>query len=99
MASVVYSASALEDLRRLTAFLLENDPPSALATSGLIVEAVDIPAAHPLIGRPIEGCRHRELVISRGRSGYVALYSYESARDEVIVHAVRHQREAGFDEG
>lgn len=98
MANIVYSASALDDLRRLAAFLLENDPPSALATIGLIVEAVEILAAHPLIGRPVESSRHRELVISRGRSGYIALYSYEPTRDEVTVHAVRHQREAGFDE-
>ena len=37
-----------------------------------------------------------ELVISRGKTGYVALYRYDEARDIVFVLALRHQREAGF---
>ena len=53
-------------------------------------------ARHPLIGRPTEEEPLRELVISRGRTGYVALYSYEQAEDVVIVQSVRHQREAGY---
>jgi plasmid stabilization system protein ParE len=40
----------------------------------------------------------RELVISRGRSGYVALYEYQEAADLVLILAVRHQKEAGFPE-
>jgi plasmid stabilization system protein ParE len=36
------------------------------------------------------------LVISRGRSGYVAMYRYDAARDIVFVLRIRHQREAGF---
>jgi plasmid stabilization system protein ParE len=50
---------------------------------------------HPFIGRSV-GHGLRELVISRGRTGYVALYAFDEARDEVVVHAVRHQREAGY---
>jgi plasmid stabilization system protein ParE len=38
----------------------------------------------------------RELVISRGRTGYVALYSFEEDQDAVLVLAIRHQREAGY---
>ena len=38
----------------------------------------------------------RELVISRGRSGYVALYSFEPVHDACLILAVRHQREAGY---
>jgi plasmid stabilization system protein ParE len=38
----------------------------------------------------------RELVISRGRTGYVALYSFEEDRDAVLILAIRHQREAGY---
>jgi hypothetical protein len=37
----------------------------------------------------------RELLISYGKSGYVALYSYEQRQDVVLVLAIRHQREAG----
>jgi hypothetical protein len=40
----------------------------------------------------------RELVISYGKSGYIALYSYESSDDVALILAIRHQREAGFEE-
>ena len=48
-----------------------------------------------LIGRPAEHGL-RELVISRGRTGYIALYSFETAQDCILILAVRHQREAGY---
>jgi hypothetical protein len=38
----------------------------------------------------------RELVISYGRTGYVALYDYSPARDRVRVLAIRHQRELDY---
>ena len=95
MAKLIYSSQALSDLDRLTDFLLEADPASAPATTGLIVEAVEVLANHPFIGRPAEEGL-RELLISRGKSGYVALYSHQEAEDVVLILAVRHQREAGF---
>ena len=49
-------------------------------------------ASHPLVGRIVE-CGLREMVISRGRSGYVALYRYDAESDQVLILAVRHQRE------
>lgn len=98
MARLIYSHRALGDLERLAAFLLESDPATALATGDLIIEAVQILANHPLMGRPAEEDL-RELVISRGRSGYLALYSYEAAHDTVLILAMRHQREAGYPVG
>jgi len=38
----------------------------------------------------------RELVISRGCTGYVALYRFEEDQDAVLILAIRHQREAGY---
>jgi plasmid stabilization system protein ParE len=96
LARLIYALSAVEDLERLTDFLLESDRGAALATVDLIREAVDVLARHPLIGRPVDE-RLRELVISRGRSGYVALYSVERIEDVVLILAIRHQREAGYD--
>lgn len=60
-----------------------------------ICEAVLILKSHPMIGRPIEDGR-RELIISRGRTGYVALYRFDEVKDLVLVLAVRHQRETGY---
>lgn len=98
MAKLIYSAQALDDLEYLTAFLAENDPPAALETIGLIEEAVDVLKRHPLIGRPVESGL-RELVISRGHTGYVALYSFEQEHDTALILAIRHQREVGYDDG
>jgi plasmid stabilization system protein ParE len=72
--------------------LLDQAVPGAAA---LILDAVGVLELHPLIGRSVKKDR-RELVISRGRTGYVALYSFRARQDVVFVLAVRHQREAGY---
>lgn len=95
MAKLIYSERALADLERLTDFLIEIDASSALETVELIEEAVSLLMRHPLVGRPVE-YELRELVISRGRSGYVALYSLEEAQDAILILAIRHQREVGY---
>ncbi len=95
MARLIYSSQALRDLERLSDFLLDGDPRAAGVTLDLIEEAVLVLGRHPLIGRPVESGLH-ELVISRGRSGYIALYSFEQAHDAVLILAIRHQREAGY---
>jgi addiction module RelE/StbE family toxin len=95
MALVSYAPRALTDLQRLSDFLVESDPSAAARTIDLVVHAVAVLEQHPLIGRPAEADL-RELVISRGKSGYIALYRYDGERDRVLVLAVRHQREAGY---
>lgn len=95
MAKLIYSGRALADLERLSDFLAESDPVAATETVGLIEEAVAVLRRHPLIGRPVEH-ELRELLISRGRTGYVALYSFEESQEAVLIHAIRHQREAGY---
>lgn len=95
MATLSYSERALADLERLTDFLAETAPLAAAETVDLIAEAVSLLIRHPLIGRPVESGL-RELVVSRGRTGYVALYSVEDDQDAVLVLAIRHQREAGY---
>ena len=96
MATVTFAPSAIEDLDRIADFLRE-DPTSAQATERLITQALSILQAHPLIGHQVES-GWRQLVISRGKSGYVALYEYAPAANRVTVRAIRHQREVGFDE-
>jgi len=95
LARLIYASRAVADLERLTDFLIATDPVAALETVDLITEAMQILENHPLIGRPAEQGLG-ELVISRGRSGYLALYSHEQEHDTVLVLAIRHQREAGF---
>lgn len=97
MAQVALQARAQSDLERLVDFLATEDPVAAGQTTDIILDALSILERHPLIGRPVEEGL-RELIISRGRSGYVALYQYREQEDLVAVLALRHQREAGYPE-
>lgn len=87
---VVYGERALRDLERIVGAAV--DARAARQALALIGEAVEMLARHPHLGRPLRGPL-RELVISSGRSGYVAVYRIGRW---VEVLAVRHQREAGF---
>jgi plasmid stabilization system protein ParE len=95
---VIYSRRALTDLERLADFLREEAPRAAVAAVDTIIDGVQILGRHPLIGRACEAGL-RELVISYGKRGHVALYSYEPGEDVALILAVRHQREAGYDLG
>ena len=92
MTRLVFSPSALRDIERLAEFLMESDPAAAGATAAVLTGGLKILGDHPLVGRPAE-LGYRELLISRGRTGYVALYKYEVERDAAIILAIRHQRE------
>ena len=95
MAEVTFASRALSDLERIFEFLAPDDPSVALDTVKAIRSGIGVLARHPFIGR--SGARgRRELILSRGKSGYVALYRYDPGLDEVLVLAVRHQREAGY---
>lgn len=95
MATVRLSPVALADLERLAEFLRDSDPAAAAETIPLIFDSLKLLAGHPLVGRQVAPSR-RELVMFRGRSGYVAQYAFLPESDEVIVLTIRHQREAGY---
>jgi plasmid stabilization system protein ParE len=65
--------------------------------SGWYFVVVETLEHHPLIGRIVTGDL-RELIISFGRTGYVALYRFLPARGEVRVLAIRHQRDIDYPE-
>jgi plasmid stabilization system protein ParE len=92
----LFAPRALDDLERLADFLLEQSERRAAETGPLIIEGLQLLKRHPLMGRPAEHGL-RELLISRGRSGRIALYRYDAKADTVLVLRVRQQREAGFD--
>jgi plasmid stabilization system protein ParE len=86
---------ALADRERLVEYLARSRPEVAARTAALIISAVAVREQRPLSGRPVEAGL-RELVISRGKSGYVASQRCERERDRVLVLALRHRREAGY---
>jgi toxin ParE1/3/4 len=65
------------------------------ARIGEIVQALQILAHSPVIGRKTRGGK-RELVIGQGSPGHVALYQLVPTLDIVFVLAIRSQRESGF---
>jgi plasmid stabilization system protein ParE len=95
VAQVVYSAYAVENIERAMQLLREKNPELSVASAAAIRSAVENLATHPLIGRRVEGDL-RELVISYGATGYIALYRFDIQRDQVRVLALRHQREVGY---
>jgi plasmid stabilization system protein ParE len=95
MARLIYSGEALDDLERLVGLFAEHDPRGAVDSARAITSAVQMLAAHPMVGRRVRG-EIRELVVSYGRTGYVALYRFVPARDQVRILRVRHQRELDY---
>jgi plasmid stabilization system protein ParE len=97
VARVEVSERALTDLERLFDFIAEEDPTRARMQLLSVRRAFELLADHPLLGREAEAGR-RELILSRGRYGYIAKYRWVPTEDVVLILAVRHQREAGYTE-
>ena len=98
MTGVFLSQAAFDDLIRLEEFLLESGDPMAGDLLDFILDALQVLTHQPGIGRPVEGGL-RELIILRRRSGYLARYEFDDARDLIFVARIRHQRESGYSEG
>jgi plasmid stabilization system protein ParE len=97
VARVEVTERAIADLERLFDFIAEEDPVRARKQLLSVRRALELLADHPLLGREAEEGR-RELVLSRGRYGYIAKYRWLPTEDVVLILAVRHQREAGYTE-
>ena len=95
MSRVILAPALRADFDRIFDFLFERAPEYAAARIEAIAEALDILETSPLIGRPV-ALGQRELIISTGASGYLALYRYDPAQDTVFVLAVRSQRERNY---
>lgn len=95
VATVIYPARMLGELERVVAALAGADRAAACESVRLIRTAIETLATHPLLGPRVHG-DIRVLVISCGRTGYVALYRFVVPQDEVRVLAIRAQREMGF---
>ena len=94
---IIFDTEALDDLERIFEFNFARDPATALDHIDKVRSAVVILDTHPEIGRPLSrGSTLRELVISHGKTGYIALYDYSPVEKLVRIVAIRHQREAGY---
>ena len=95
MTRVALSTRVQDDFERIFDFLFERAPESAAVRIQVISQAIGVLEHSPMIGRPAPHGQ-RELVISTGRSGYIALYHYDPLADIALVLAVRSQRERDY---
>lgn len=95
MSRVVVATQVREDFDRIFDFLFQHAPAYASDRIGAIVQAIDVLEVSLLIGRPVAQGQ-RELIISTGASGHLALYRYDPVPDTVFVLAIRNQRERQY---
>ncbi len=96
MIRLEYSQAALADINRLVSFLINNNISVALETFDIIDDAIQVLKRHPDIGRITNTAGKRELIISRGRTGYIAIYEFDKLTEVVVILAIKHQRENEF---
>jgi plasmid stabilization system protein ParE len=95
VAEIVCCARWLDSLEGALTRLRDEDVSVAPAAAAAIASAVSQLGGHPLVGRRIAG-ELRELVVSYGPTGFVALYRFVALRDEVRLLAIRRQRKIGY---
>ena len=97
MPRLIVTEGAVRGLERCRIFLTERNPAAAERAGQIIAQHLRSIKRNPAIGRPFDlAADLRELIISFGESGYVALYRHDQDEDAVYLLAFRHQREAGY---
>ncbi len=94
---VRFASAAADDLQRLFEFLADQDLSAGERAREVISKAIAMLQNFPFSCRKAtpENPFLRELIISFGNAGYVALFEVENV-ETVTVLAVRHQREDDF---
>ncbi len=98
MTRIELASGVLTDFDRFVDHLASFESSNASERISEIIQAIQILAHSPLIGRKVKDGK-RELVIGRASRGYVALYRFVPQIDTVFVLALRSQRELGFQAG
>lgn len=95
MASIELAPQIAGDFQRILDHLTHYQVEAPERRIEAIIEAIDVLANNPLIGR-LTGSGQRELIIGRRTHGYIALYRFVPEIDTVFVLAIRSQKEAGY---
>ena len=92
-----FTKAARDDIKRLYAFLLTHDLLAANNALEAINKAMQLLKTFPFTCRKAKADNPflRELIISFGANGYVALFEIEE-ENVVTILAVRHQREDDY---
>ena len=95
MARIELASEVVDDLERFLDHMAQYDAVDIAKRIEDIIEAIQVLAHSPQIGRPVKDGK-RELIIGKGARGYVALYRYLAEVETVFILAIRAQRESGF---
>jgi plasmid stabilization system protein ParE len=92
-----FTKAARDDIKRLYGFLLEHDLQAANHALEAINKAMELLKTFPFTCRKAQPNNPflRELIISFGANGYVALFEIEEGKIVTIL-AVRHQQEDDY---
>ena len=95
MPQLIWSPQALRDVQRLYRFLASKNLESAKRAVTAIRQGVNVLSLQPGMGRPVEDMENefRDWIIDFGDGGYVARYRIDG--QQLIILAVRYQKEAG----
>lgn len=94
---VRFTRTAKDDIERFYTFLAEQDVIAAQHALASITKAIDLLKSFPFTCRKVSSNDPflRELVLSFGINGYVALFEIEN--DELVtILCLRHQREDDY---
>ncbi len=94
---VRYTTDARDNLRRLYSFMLQQDLVAAKRALATIKKSITLLEDFPFTCRKVcaDNSFLRELLISLGSTGYIALFEIENDVTVTIL-AIRHQREDDY---
>ncbi len=96
MPRVIITENAALGLERCRLFLAEKDRSATIKAAQIIEKQFARLETEPESGRPVENHMElRELIISFGNTGDIALYHHSIDTDSVLILAFRHQKEVG----
>jgi plasmid stabilization system protein ParE len=104
MAKITLHARVIARLHEIEEFYQSIDEELASRALNTLFRWFEKISKNPAIGRlqlsfpDIRQAEVREAVVPFGQSGFIALYRYLKEQDEIIILALRHQRERGFRE-
>ncbi len=95
---VGWSPHALVSVQRIYRFLAEKDLEAAKAAVTAILGKANVLEDFPNVGRPADDLEpeQRELFIPFGATGFVLLYHFDEQEKQILILAVRHQKEVGY---
>lgn len=89
--SLVWSATARDDLIRLREFIHPHNPRAAQKSSEKILKAAKLILDNPAIGTQIEGRQDYELVTPFGQNNYIL--RYQIIEQTIVILKIWHSRE------